>query len=94
MRCDMKLIEILRRIYYMLIYYYQKFQFIVLSIVVVGIVDYFFLYEILVSLMPLMSILALEIAPVFIIILSIIIIRGIIKFIRKKVKENKHYQFV
>jgi hypothetical protein len=92
MRCDMKLIEILRRIYYMLIYYYQKFQFIVLSIVVVGIVDYFFLYEILVSLMPLMSILALEIAPVFI--LSIIIIRGIIKFIRKKVKENKHYQFV
>jgi hypothetical protein len=87
----MKLIEILRRISYMVIFYYQKFQTIVLSIVVVGIVDYFFLYEIFVSLMPLMSLLALEIAPVVIIILSMIIIKGVIKFIRKKIKENKHF---
>ncbi|MEC0239950.1 hypothetical protein P4H66_08835 [Paenibacillus dokdonensis] len=89
----MKAFDYLRRAYYKLSYYYQKFQFIVMSIVVAGIVDYFFIYEILVSLSALVPVFILEIAPVIIIILSIIIIRGIVKFI-KKMKENKHLLFL
>ena len=38
----MKAIDYLRRVYYMLNYYYQKFQLIVMSFVVVGIVDYLY----------------------------------------------------
>ena len=88
--CEMKTFEFLRRIYFKTVFYCQKFQKMIMSIVVIGIFDYFFLYELLVSLTPLMPLLTLEVAPVFIIILSIIMIRGIYKFIRKKLKENKH----
>lgn len=89
----MNAFDYLRRAYYKLSYYYQKFQFIVMSILVAGIVDYFFIYEILVSLSGLVPVLMLEIAPIIIIILSIIIIRGIVKFI-KKMEENKHLLFL
>lgn len=89
----MKVCDYLRRTYYKVNYYYQKFQLIVMSFVVVGIVDYFFLYEIFVSLSALAPVFLLEIIPVLIIILSILIIRGIIKFI-KKMKENKHLLFL
>ena len=89
----MKAFDYLRIAYYKLNYYYQKFQLIVMSFVVVGIVDYFFLYEIFVSISALVPVFLLEISPVIIIILSIIIIRGIVKFI-KKMKENKHLLFM
>lgn len=89
----MKAIDYLRRAYYKLGYYYQKFQLIVMSFVVVGIVDYFFIYEIFVSLSALFPVFILEIAPVIIIILSIFIIRGIVKYI-KKMKENKNLLFL
>jgi hypothetical protein len=89
----MKAIDYLRRAYYRLSYYYQKFQLIVMSFVVVGMVDYFFLYEIFVSLSALVPVFLLEISPFIIIILSIFIIRGIVKFI-KKMKENKHLLFL
>lgn len=43
----MKVFDYLRRAaYYKLSYYYQKFQFIIMSFMVAGIVDYFFIYEI------------------------------------------------
>ncbi|MEK5255266.1 hypothetical protein NST74_17520 [Paenibacillus sp. FSL F4-0125] len=89
----MKAFDYLRRAYYKLSYYYQKFQLIVMSFLVVGIVDYFFIYEIFVSLSALVPVFVIEIAPIIIIILSIIIIRGIVKFI-KKMKENKHLLFL
>lgn len=89
----MKAFDYLRRAYYKLSYYYQKFQLIVMSFVVVGIVDYFFLYEILVSISALVPVFLIEISPVIIIILSVFIIRGIVKFI-KKMKENKHLLFL
>ncbi|MRN53759.1 hypothetical protein [Paenibacillus monticola] len=71
-------------------FYYQKLQFIVLSVVVVGIVDYFFIYELFISLSTLVPVFFLEIGPIMLIILSVIILRGVFKFIRKKMKENKH----
>lgn len=77
----------------MLGYYYSKFQLIVMSFVVVGIVDYFFIYEIVISLSSLVPMFILEIGPVIIILLSIILIRGIVKF-KKKMKENKNLLFV
>lgn len=89
----MKAFDFVRRAYYKLSYYYQKFQFIVMSIVVAGIVDYFFIYEILVSLSGLIPVFMLEIGPIIIIILSIIMVRGIVKFI-KKMKENKLLLFL
>lgn len=89
----MKVIDYLRKAFYKLSYYYQKFQLIVMSFVVAGIVDYFIIYEFFVSLSALAPVFILEIVPVITIILSIIIIRGIIKFI-KKMKENKHLLFL
>ncbi|UHA73514.1 hypothetical protein [Paenibacillus sp. 481] len=89
----MKAFDYLRRAYYKLSYYYQKFQLFVMSFVVAGIVEYFFLYEIFVSLSALAPVFILEIVPVLTIILSIIIIGGIVKFI-KKMKENKHLLFL
>lgn len=88
----MKVIDYIRRAYYRLSYYYQKFQLIVMSFVVVGMVDYFFLYEIFVSLSALVPVFLIEISPFLIVIVSIFIIRGIVKFI-KKMKENKHLLF-
>ncbi|CAI6087056.1 hypothetical protein COHCIP112018_05310 [Cohnella sp. JJ-181] len=89
----MKVLDYLKRAYRKLGYYYSKFQLIVLSFVVVGIVDYFLIYEIVISLSSLVPMFILEIGPVIIILLSIILIRGIIKF-KKKMKENKHLLFV
>ena len=89
----MKAFDYLRRAYYMLNYYYQKFQLIIMSFVVVGIVDYFFLYEIFISLSALVPLFLVEISPVILLIVSIFIIRGIVKFI-KKMKENKHLLFL
>lgn len=86
----MNIINYIRRTIYKLLYYYQRFQFLVLSIFVVGITEYFILYEILISLTPFIPILLLEVGPIIIIILSVIIVRGVIKFIHKKMKENKH----
>ncbi|RUS45862.1 hypothetical protein [Cohnella sp. AR92] len=82
----MKLIEIIRMMIYKLVFYYQKFQVMILSIFVVGIADYFILYEIFVAAS---SLLLVELGPVIIIVLSVIIIRGSIRFY-KKTKENKH----
>lgn len=89
----MKAFDYLRRAYDRLSYYYQKSQFIVMSCVVAGIVDYFFIYEIFVSLSAFVPMFMLEFAPILIIILSIIMIRGIVKFV-KKMRENKHLLFL
>ncbi|MNI57059.1 hypothetical protein D3C73_1120970 [compost metagenome] len=86
----MYLVNLIRRILFKMAFYYQKFQFIVLSIFAVGIVDYFFIYEILVTLSPFIPTLFLEIGPIVLIIISIIIIKGITKYIQRKAKENKH----
>lgn len=86
----MRLLYFLRRVLYTIAFYYQKLQFIVLSVVVVGIADYFFIYELFVSLSTLVPVFFLEMGPIIIIILSVIILRGLFKFIRKKMKENKH----
>ncbi len=89
----MKVLDYLRRAYYKLSYYYQKFQLIVMSFVVVGIVDYFFLYEIFVSFSALAPVFLIEISPVIMIIFSVFIIRGVVKLM-KKIKENKHLLFI
>jgi hypothetical protein len=86
--------ELLKRLMYKFVFYYQKFQFLILSIFVVGLVDYFFLYELLVSIAPLASVFALEAAPVLFTVLLIVAIRGIIQLVRKKLKQRKHYSFM
>ncbi|MNN97041.1 hypothetical protein D3C81_2161240 [compost metagenome] len=55
-----------------------------------GIVDYFFIYELLVSLSSVVPLFLLELGPIVFIILAIITIRGVIKYIQRKAKENKH----
>jgi len=85
----MKLDELIRWTIYKLANYYQKFQVLILSLFIVGIADYFILYEIFVSLSAFTPFLLLEISPVIIIVLSVIIIRGAIQSY-KKMKENKH----
>lgn len=86
----MDIMDIIRKTIYKMFYYYQKFQLLILYIFVVGITDYFILYELIISLSPFIPILLLEIGPIMIIILSVIIFRGVIRFIQKKMKENKH----
>lgn len=86
----MDIMDIIRKTIYKMFYYYQKFQLLILPIFVVGITDYFILYELIISLSPFIPILLLEIGPIMIIILSVIIFRGVIRFIQKKMKENKH----
>lgn len=86
----MRIIEWLKKLVYSLVFYYHKLQYYLLSIVVVGIADYFFLYEVSISLSAL---LAVEFIPVVIVILGVILFRGLYKYIRRRMKENKHYLF-
>ncbi|MFC5528522.1 hypothetical protein [Cohnella yongneupensis] len=86
----MRLLAFFRRISYTLLTYFHKFQTVILSLMVIGIVDYFFLYEILLAISPM----ALEAAPVILLILSIIAVRGAVKYTKKKAKEKKHYSFM
>ncbi|TJY43873.1 hypothetical protein E5161_00215 [Cohnella pontilimi] len=86
--------EFLKHAVYKVAFYYQKMQIILLSIFVVGLVDYFFLYEFLMSLAPLASVLALEAAPLVLTVLLIVAVRGIILYVRKKMRERKNYSLL
>jgi hypothetical protein len=83
--------EWLRKTTYQLVFFYQKIQYYFLSIVVVGIVDYFLLYELSMSLIAL---LAVEAIPILIVIFSVIMIRELIKRIKRKMKDKNHYVFL
>jgi hypothetical protein len=83
--------EWLRKTTYQLVFFYQKIQYYFLSIVVVGIVDYFLLYELSMSLIAL---LAVEAAPILIVIFSVIMIRELIKWIKRKMRDKNHYVFL
>lgn len=86
----MRIIESLKKLVYSLVFYYHKLQYFLLSLVVVGITDYFFLYEVSISLSVLLTV---ELIPVVIVILGAILIRGLYKYIKRRMKENKHYLF-
>jgi hypothetical protein len=81
----------LRKTTYQLVFFYQKIQYYLLSIVVVGIADYFLLYELSMSLIAL---LAVEAIPILIVIFSVIMIRELIKRIKRKMKDKNHYVFL
>ena len=65
---------------------YQNIHQYLFAIMVMGILEYFFLFEVFVVLLPL----ALEAGPILIVIILILAVRGIINYSRRKVKENKH----
>jgi hypothetical protein len=81
----------LRKTTYQLVFFYQKIQYYLLSVVVVGIADYFLLYELSMSLVAL---LAVQAVPILIVIFSVILIRGLIKWIKRKMKDKNHYVFL
>jgi hypothetical protein len=85
------IIEWLRKTTYQLVFFYHKIQYYLLSIVVVGIADYFLLYELSMSLIAL---LAVEAAPILIVIFSVIMIRELIKWIKRKMRDKNHYVFL
>jgi hypothetical protein len=86
----MKLVAFLRRMMFRMSYYYQKVHFLILSIFVAGIVEYFFLYEFFMSIMAFAPLLAAEIIPVAILIMLAIVVWKGVKYIQKKMDKNKH----
>lgn len=83
----MRLFAWIRRLGYMLQTFVHKFQTLLLSLMIIGIVDYFFLYEILLALSPM----ALEAAPIILIVLTILAVRGAVRYAKRKSKEKKHF---
>lgn len=86
----MRLIDLSRRWIYMLMSYVHKIQFLLFSLVLIGVADYFFLYEVFLALAPF----ELAAAPVLLTILAILLIRGAIRHTKKKAKEKKHFLFI
>lgn len=83
----MRLFAWIRKLGYTLTAFVHKFQTLLLSLMVIGIVDYFFLYELLLALSPM----ALEAAPIILIVLTILAVRGVAKYAKRKSKEKKHF---
>ena len=86
----MRFVAWLKRWNYLMLAYFHKIQFVLFSLVLIGMADYFFLYEIFVALAPF----ELAAAPVLLTILAILLIRGAIRHIRSKAKEKKHFLFI
>ncbi len=80
----------LKRWNYALMAYVHRIQFVLFSLILIGVADYFFLYEIFVALAPL----ELAAAPVLLTIMAILIVRGTIRYMKRKSKEKKHFTFV
>lgn len=90
----MKYYEYLKTMMFMCVHYYQRIQNLVLSLFIIGIVDYFLLYEVSVSLIATMPLLVIELVPVGIFIFTVLVIWRAVKYYRKKMNENKHYIFL
>ncbi len=86
----MRLRAWLKRWNYALTTYVHRIQFVLFSLILIGVADYFFLYEIFVALAPL----ELAAAPVLLAIMAILIIRGTVRHMKRKAKEKKHFMFV
>lgn len=90
----MKMLNAINKLKIKLYLYYQSLQHFLLSIMVMGILEYFFLYEILIAVLPAVPILMLEAGIILAIVTAILAIRGIILYTKRKAKENKHYLFL
>jgi len=82
----MKLFKLFNDLRFKLFQYYQNIQHLMVSIMVLGILEYFFLYELLIALLPI----AIEAGPILIVILIILAVRGFIRYSRRKAQENRH----
>ncbi|MFC5700366.1 hypothetical protein ACFPVX_03640 [Cohnella faecalis] len=83
-----------KRFIFTLMHYYQQIQHILLTVFVIGVVDYFFLYEISVYLFATMPMLAVELIPLGVLLVLAIIVWRAAKYVRRKMKDNKHYLMV
>ena len=86
----MRLIAFFRKLGYRLQAFVHRFQTLLFSIMVIGIVDYFFVYELFLALSPF----ALEAAPILLVALTVIAVRSAIKYAKRKAKEKKHFLIV
>jgi hypothetical protein len=77
------------RIIYKMIYLYEKLNYLIMTVVVLGILDMFVYYEFALSLMTL---LAPEIAPLLIIVFIWIIYKGIRKYYKNQ--KDKKYSII
>lgn len=86
----MRFIAWLKRWNYVMMAYVHRIQFALFSLVLIGVADYFFLYEIFVALAPL----ELAAAPILLSILAFLLIRGTIRHVKRKAKEKMHFIFI
>ncbi|MDQ0112237.1 hypothetical protein [Paenibacillus harenae] len=90
----MKIINFLKVMKFKLYHYYQSIQHFLLTIMVVGILEYFFLFELLVALLPAVPIFTLEAGSILIVIVAVLLIKGFMRYVKKKAKENKHFLII
>lgn len=91
---QVKILNAINKVKIKLYLYYQSLQHFLLSIMVMGILDYFFLYEILVAILPAVPILMLEAGIILAIVTAIMAIRGFIRYTKRKAQANKHFLFL
>lgn len=82
------MLKIMKHLVLKIGYIYGKFQYLIMSIAVIGILDFLVYYELAVSMMAL---LAPELAPVVLLIIAWLMYKGIKKFIQTR--RGKKYSF-
>lgn len=82
------MLKFVKNLIFKISYLYGKLQYLVMSIVVLGILDFFVYYELAVSMMAL---LAPELVPVILLIVAWLMYKGIKKFIQTR--RGKKYSF-
>ncbi|MEC0370396.1 hypothetical protein [Paenibacillus chibensis] len=82
------MLKIMKYLIFKIGYIYGKFQYLIMSIAVIGILDFLVYYELAVSMMAL---LAPELAPVVLLIIAWLMYKGIKKFI--ETRRGKKYSF-
>ncbi|MBD3919354.1 hypothetical protein H8B09_11365 [Paenibacillus sp. PR3] len=86
------LMKIIKNLIFRIGFLYSKLQFLIMTIAILGILDFFVYYELAVSMMTL---LAPEIAPVILLIFAWLIYKGIKKYIQDtRDTRNKKYSFL
>jgi hypothetical protein len=82
------MLKFIKNLIFKIGFIYSKFQYLIMTIAILGILDFFVYYELAVSMMAL---LAPELAPVILLIFAWFMYKGIKKFIQTR--RGKKYSF-
>jgi hypothetical protein len=83
-----KMLKFIKNLFFKIGFIYGKFQYLIMTIAILGILDFFVYYELAVSMMTL---LAPELAPVILLVFAWLMYKGIKKFIQTR--RGKKYSF-